>query len=78
MTCGQHRRRNQPIQIRPRRSACAFGVSAGRANDSSPRVEAMHLQQVAMDARDGFRFVRAARQVDRRAEGSSLLGRSEV
>ena len=23
----------------------------------------MHLQQVAMDARDGFRFVRAARQV---------------
>jgi hypothetical protein len=40
--------------------------------------EAMRLQQVAMDARDGFRFVRAARQVDRRAEGSSLLGRSGV
>jgi hypothetical protein len=49
-----------------------------RANGSRPMAEVMHLQQVAMDARDGFRFVRAARQVDRRAEGSSLLGRSGV
>lgn len=66
MACGQHRRRNQPIQIHPRRSACAFGVSAGRANDSIPRVEAMHLQQVAMDARDGFRFCQS-----RAASGSA-------
>jgi hypothetical protein len=66
MTCGQHRRRNQPIQIRPRRCACAFGVSAGRANSSRPMAEAMRLQQVAMDARDGFRFCQS-----RAASGSA-------
>lgn len=66
MTCGQHRRRNQPIQIRPRRSACAFGVSAGRANSSRPMAEAIPLQQVAMDARDGFRFCQS-----RAASGSA-------
>lgn len=53
-------------------------VLVGGSECDCPRVEAMHLQQVAMDARDGFRFVRAARQVDRRAEGSSFLGRSGV
>ena len=52
--------------MRPRRSACAFGVSAGRAKGSSPRVEAMDLQQVAMDARDGFRFCQS-----RAASGSA-------
>lgn len=66
MTCGQHRRCNQPIQIRPRRCACAFGVSAGRANSSRQMAEAMHLQQVAMDARDGFRFCQS-----RAASGSA-------
>ena len=66
MTCGRHRRRNQPIQIRPRRCACAFGVSAGRANSSRQMAEAMHLQQVAIDARDGFRFCQS-----RAASGSA-------